>query len=236
MRRTLGGVVGVWVMLLALSMVVGIRPAESARRGRSGLPPGPGNPLAALQEQINGLDARLDALEAAGNAPALMWIEHLDFLSGDPTVVTTSFRSTSSGVGGGLSGLIVTSSTIGGVDSFNGNKVIEKAIQVPPHFTITGVRLCYEWSTGATSNITQIRLAQVQDPPSAANVILDDATAQPTVGPAAPTDNSVCVDSTATSVDPSLGAVLLSLRLNIGDIADTLVLRGVALHLAPSTP
>ncbi|MCZ7625808.1 MAG: hypothetical protein M5R38_08160 [Candidatus Methylomirabilis sp.] len=52
---------GVGVMLLALLMVLAVRPAESARRGRSGLPPGPGNPLAALQEQINGLDARLDA-------------------------------------------------------------------------------------------------------------------------------------------------------------------------------
>lgn len=222
---------GVGVMLLALLMVLAVRPAESARRGRSGLPPGPGNPLAALQEQINGLDVRLDALEATGNAPAVMWIEHLDFLSGDPTDLTTSFNSTSSGIGGGLAGLIITSASVGDTFPAGGNKVIEKAIQVPPRFTVTGVRLCYEWSAGATSNITQIRLAQVQDPPSSALVLLDDATVQPNVGPA---ENSVCVDSAATSVDPSLGAVLLGLRLNIGDTADRLVLRGVALHLAPT--
>ncbi|MBI2884295.1 MAG: hypothetical protein HYY11_10405 [Candidatus Methylomirabilis oxyfera] len=229
MRRILGSGVGVWVTLFALSMVLSVRPAESATRGRSGLPPGPGNPIAAVQAQINALDARLDAIEAAGNAPATMWIEHLDFLSGDPADLTTSFRSTSSGVGGGLAGLIITSSSTGDVFPLGGNKVVEKAIQVPPRFTVTGVRLCYEWSAGATSNITQIRLAQVQDPPSTANVLLDDATVQPNVGP-------VCIDSAATSVDPSLGAVLLSLRLNIGNISDTLVLRSVALHLTPSAP
>lgn len=220
MRRKLGSVVGVWVMLLALITVLSARPADAATRGNSGLPPGPGNPLAALQAQI-------DAIKTFLNAPATMWIEHLDFLSGDPTVVTTSFRSTDSGVGGGLAGLIVNSSTVGNLDSFGGNKVVEKAIQVPPRFTVTGVRLCYEWSAGATSHITQIRLAQVQDPPSTALVLLDDATVQPNAGP-------VCVDSTITSVDPSLGAVLLSVRLDIGNTADTLVLRGVALHLVPS--
>lgn len=196
-------------------------------RGRSGLPPGPGNPLAALQKEINVLNQRVGALEASANQPALMWTPHLDFLSGDPTVLTTSFSSTSSGVGSGLSGLIVQSSTLGNVDSLGGNKVVESSIQVPPGFLITGVRVCYEWSAGATSNIVQIRLAQVQNPPSTAIVLLDDATVQPNVGP-------VCVDSTATSVDPSLGAVLLSFRINTGNVADTLVLRGVGLHLTPT--
>jgi hypothetical protein len=58
-------------------------------------------------------------------------------------------------------------------------------------------------------------------------VKLDDATIQPSAAP-------VCVDSTATSVDPSLGAVLLSIRINTANVLDTLVLRGVALHLVPT--
>jgi len=213
--------------VLAVSAVVPMAFAKS--RGNSGLPPGPGNPLAALQQQINALDQRVGAIEAAASQPALMWIEHLDLFSGDPTVLTTSFLSTNSGVGGGLSGLIIQSSTLGDVDSNNGNKVVEKSIQVPPRFLIEGVRVCYEWSAGATSNIVQIRLAQVQDPPSTALVLLDDATVQPNVGP-------VCVDSTApaTPVDPSLGAVLLSFRINTANLADTLVLRGVGLHLTPA--
>ncbi len=59
-----------------------------------------------------------------------MWIEHLDFLSGDGTVLTTSFKSTNSGVGGGLAGLIIQSSTLGDVDSLTDGKVVEKAIQM----------------------------------------------------------------------------------------------------------
>jgi hypothetical protein len=233
MKRKLPVLLGIWVTFLALSMVVSVRPAASKPRGNSGLPPGPGNPIAAiyslvqgLQSQVDDLDERLDDIEAILNAPALVWIDHLNFLSGDTTVLTTSFKSTNSGVGLGLAGLIIQSSTTGNLDSALGNKVVEKAIQVPPNFNVTGVRLCYEWSAGATSQIDQIRLAQVQNPPSTALVLLDDATVQPTPGP-------VCVDSTATSVDPSLGALLLSLRINFASITDILVLRGVGLHLAP---
>lgn len=217
--------------VLAVSVVAPM--AFAASRGNSGLPPGPGNPLAALQQQINALNQRVGALEAAASQPALMWIEHLDFLSGDPTVLTTSFNSTNSGVGGGLSGLIIQSSTVGNMDSSTppGNKVVEKSIQVPPRFLITGVRVCYEWSANATSNIVQIRLAQVQNPPSTASVLLDDATT------VLPNDlGPICVDSTApaTPIDPSLGAVLLSFRINTGNVLDKLVLRGVGLHLTPA--
>jgi|GEM_PF-2746334 hypothetical protein len=226
----------------SFALALGAHPASAAsnhQRGNSGLPPGPGNPIAAvqgevvklqgdiktLQDAVSDLDKRLDDIEAILNAPALMWIEHLDFLSGDPSVLTASFRSTTGSPG--LTGLTVQSSTLGDVDSLGGNKVIAKAIQVPPHFSVTGVRVCYEWSAGATSHIDQIRLAQVQNPPSTAIVKLDDATIQPSAAP-------VCVDSTATSVDPSLGAVLLSIRINTANVLDTLVLRGVALHLVPT--
>lgn len=233
MARKLNRLSGIAAALVSVALMLSASPTAAKPRGNSGLPPGPGNPIAAvyslvqgLQSQVNDLDERLDDIEAILSAPALVWIEHLDFLSGDTTVVTTSYRSTNSGVGGGLAGLIIQSSTLGDLDSFGGNKVIEKAIQVPPHFNVVGVRVCYEWSVGATSHIEQIRLRQVQNPPSTALVLLDDATVQPTPGP-------VCVDSTATSVDPSLGALLLSFRLNIANIADVLVLRGVGLHLQP---
>jgi hypothetical protein len=232
MARKLSGVLSM-AAALALLLAVSASPTAAKPRGNSGLPPGPGNPIAevyslvqGLQSQVNDLDERLDDIEAILNAPALVWIDHLNFLSGDTTVLTTSFKSTNSGVGGGLAGLIIQSSTTGAVDSFGGNKVIEKAIQVPPNFNVTGVRLCYEWSALATSHINQIRLAQVQNPPSIALVLLDDGTVQPSPGP-------VCVDSTLTSVDPSLGALLLSLRINFASTTDILVLRGVGLHLAP---
>jgi hypothetical protein len=80
-------------------------------------------------------------------------------------------------------------------------------------------------STG--SFISAIRLSQVQNPPSTALVILDDATALTNQGP-------VCVDSAATSVDASLGSVLLDLRVKFGNTADKIVIRGIGLHLQPA--
>jgi hypothetical protein len=85
------------------------------------------------------------------------------------------------------------------------------------------VRVCYELSN-RRSFITQIRLAQVNDPPSSATVMLDDGTDQTAVGP-------ICVNSTTTTVDPSRGEVLLSLRVNFGNTSDKIVVRALGLHL-----
>lgn len=160
---------------------------------------------------------------AAADDPVVMWINHLDLLPGDSSV-TTSTNAISSGVGGGLAGLVIQSSATGDTAPSGGNKVVWRALETPPGFQITGVRVCYELSN-RRSFITQIRLAQVQDPPSSAVVRLDDGTNQTDMGP-------VCVDSQATSIDPSAGAVLLSLRVNFGNTADRIVVRGLALLLA----
>ncbi len=153
-----------------------------------------------------------------------MWIDHLVFLPGDPSV-QTSFNAVNSGVGGGLSGLIITSSTLGNEAQGGGNKVIETALEVPPGFDIVSVRICYE-NSNPRSFITQTRLAQVQNPPSTADVRLDDPTHLNAAGP-------VCVDSHPTLVKPAKGSVLLSLHLNFGDTSDKIVLRAVGLNLVP---
>ncbi|HEY9602436.1 MAG TPA: hypothetical protein V6C85_12550 [Allocoleopsis sp.] len=157
------------------------------------------------------------------NRSVIMWIDPLNFLPGDPSVLT-SFNAVSSGVGGGLSGLIIQSTTTGDTASGGGNKVVEKGLEVPPYFLVKGVRVCYE-SSNARSFITQIRLAQVQNPPSSAVVLLDDGTDRTNPGP-------ICVDSQPASIDPSQGAVFLSFRTNFGSTADRIVIRGVGLHLS----
>lgn len=160
---------------------------------------------------------------AAAKPTKTLWINHLALLPGDPSV-QTSFNAVSSGVGGGLSGLIVRSSSIGGVGQSGGGKAVETALEVPPGFNITGVRICFE-NSNPRSFISQIRLAQVQDPPSTAVVRMDDPTHLNMAGP-------VCVDSQNTTVDPTAGPVLLSLNLNFGDTSDRIVIRGLGLHLA----
>jgi hypothetical protein len=152
----------------------------------------------------------------------LMWLNHFDLLPGDPSV-NTSFNAVNSGVGGGLTGLVIQSTTTGEIAQGGGNKVVHMAVEVPPDYIIKRVRVCYELSN-SRSFISQIRLSQVANPPDHANVILDDGTDRTAPGP-------VCVASAETTVDPSVGAVLLDLRVNFGDTADRIVIRGLALRL-----
>lgn len=154
----------------------------------------------------------------------LMWIDHLSLLPGDPSV-TTSNNAVNSGVGGGLAALVVDSSTTGELASGGGNKVVWTALEVPPGYTIAGVRICYEL-TNSRSFISQVRIAQVQDPPASAVVLLDDPTDHTALGP-------VCVDVKSPKIDPAKGALLLDLRVNFGNTTDHIAIRGVGLWLLP---
>lgn len=154
----------------------------------------------------------------------LLWLNHFDLLPGDDSV-KTSFNAISSGVGGGLTALVVTSTATGDTAPNGGNKVVHMAVDVPPDYLVTGVRVGYEL-TSPKSFITQIRLAQVQDPPKVALVLLDDGTDHTTVGP-------VHVDSTPTMIDPVAGALLLSLRVKFASTRDRIAIRSLALHVVP---
>ena len=154
--------------------------------------------------------------------PHIMWVNHFDLLPGGAEV-TTTFNSTSSGVGGGLTGLVIHSSTTGEIFSDGGNKVVQMALEIPKNTFIKGVRVCYELSSAA-SFISQIRLAQVQNPPATALVLLDDGTDLVNPGP-------VCVNSAATSIVGEKGSVLLSLRVNFGNTADVIVVRALGVFV-----
>ncbi len=151
-----------------------------------------------------------------------MWINHLSLLAGDPSVVT-SFNAVSSGVGGGLSGLVIESTTTGDTGASGGNKVVQKSLDIPPGFLVKGVRIGYE-NSNPRSFITQVRLAQVQNPPATAVVLLDDPAQLNAAGP-------TFANSAATSIDPAAGPLLLSLRVNFGDTSDRIVVRGLGLLL-----
>jgi hypothetical protein len=154
----------------------------------------------------------------------VMWVNHFDLLPGDPSV-TTSFNAVNSGVGGGLTGLVIQSTTTGQNAQGGGNKVVHMGLQVPPGYAIRGVRVCYELSN-RRSFISQIRLSQIQNPPQSAVVLLDDGTDLTNPGP-------LCVDSAATNVNPGAGEVLIDLRVNFGNTADKIVVRALGLHLSP---
>ena len=236
----------VGIAALACSIIVGtvgIPDAMAKRRGNSGLPDGPGNPIAAvnsglqdLKQAVEDLAKKIADLEkaVADLAPKenLLWINYLDLVPGDTDVVT-SYNSTNSGVGGGLSGLIITSTTAGENSVTGGNKVVEKGLQVPPGYKVAGVRVCFESSNPTGSFISQIRVDQLQETPDTRVILLDDGTDLMNVGP-------VCVDSASPAggpIDPSLGSLLLSLRVNFADPVtnpnDKIVVRAIGLYLVP---
>jgi hypothetical protein len=170
-------------------------------------------------------------VEGKGEA-RVQWVNHFDLLSGDPSVTTTSSLSTNSGVGSGLTALVITSSTTGDLDSDGGDKVVQMALELQPKTRIIGVRLCYELSDPGPSGsyINQIRLAQIQNPPSSAIVLLDDATVRDASGP-------TCVDSALASpaIRANKGSVLLSLRVNFSNVVDKIAVRAVGLLVNPES-
>jgi hypothetical protein len=182
------------------------------------------NPFTIILAEIKQLQDQIAKLQGGNTAHTrTMWIDHLDFLPGDSSV-STSFNAVNSGVGGGLSGLIIQSSTLGDTAKGGGNKVVETALEIPPANNVTGVTICYEGTNSSRTFVDQVRIAQVQNPPSTAIVRLDDPTHLTASGP-------TCVNSQPTLINPNDGALLLSLRINAGDTSDKIVLRSVGITL-----
>ena len=172
-----------------------------------------------------GLGCLLGCLAQNAQAQPILWLNHLDFLPGDATVNISHPYVQCPGAGG-LSGLAITSTTLGELGPASEIKVVYKGIEVPPTYRINAVRICYK-NSSESSFISQVRLCQLKNPPDSCLVRMDDPTNHTNVGP-------VCVNVPA-GVDPSPdsdaleGALRLSLTVNFGDLNDTICLLGVGL-------
>ena len=158
----------------------------------------------------------------AGSAEVIMWVNHLALLPGDSSV-KTSYNAVNSGVGTGLSGLVIQSTTVGDTAQGGGNKVVQMGLEVPSGYLVKGVKIAYQ-NSNVRSYITQVRLSQLQTPPSTALVLLDDPTLLNASG-------AVYANSAATSINPNKGPLVLDLRVNFGDTSDLIAVRGVGLLL-----
>ncbi|KJV05729.1 hypothetical protein [Methylocucumis oryzae] len=72
-----------------------------------------------------------EARESRDPLANVMWVNHFDLLPGDTSDITTTYDSTSSGVGGGLTGLVIQSSSVGDTFPLGGNKVVHMALDLP---------------------------------------------------------------------------------------------------------
>lgn len=166
-----------------------------------------------------GIYAQTDVIQdEAFENDTLMWINHLDFLPG-ASDVKTYFNATTSG------GLVVRSTTLGSTSVGGGNKVVEMSLEIPPRNLLKGVRICYKTSNRRTY-ITQTRLAQLSNPPTAWLVRMDDPADLNSTTP-------ICVNSIPISFNPQVGSVRYSLRLNYGSTADSITILATGLWLQP---
>jgi hypothetical protein len=142
----------------------------------------------------------------------VQWINHLEFLPG-VSYVATSYTP----INGGLK---VTASE-------TGENFIVQGLPVAPGFLVTGIRVCYEL-TDPESFISQIAITQLEDPPVSRVLVLNDTTELSDMGP-------ICVNSTPSfgDIDPSQGALNLSLGMWFPDINDSITVLGVGLVMVP---
>lgn len=100
-------------------------------------------------------------------------------------------------------------------------KWISLSLPVPSNRTINKVMVCYQLSD-AGSFISQVRLTEMKEPPSAV-VRHDDPTDLTSTEP-------TCYESDVSGLQPE-GAITLSLRLNFGSTADTITLGAIGVQL-----
>lgn len=149
----------------------------------------------------------------------VQWINHLEFVPG-VSYVATSYTP----INGGLK---VTATE-------TGENFIVQGVQVAPGVLVSGIRVCYELTDDDINDdqslindivITQL---QAQDPPASRTVVLNDTTALSEVGP-------ICVNSLPSfdDIDPSQGALNLSLGMWFPNLNDSITVLGVGLLTVP---
>jgi hypothetical protein len=153
---------------------------------------------------------------------SLLWVDPLALTPGTPNV-EISLDPLAGGEDFGASGLIVKA-----VEG-EGSRRIEVGLSVPPGMLVKGARVCYE-VTNASTFIDEIRILQLQDPPSTDMLLFQDETDLTSTEP-------VCVDSAEAvePIDPSAGSLRLQLILSFPEDAtpdDCIVIHGLGLHVA----
>ena len=170
-----------------------------------------GQPFKLIQQMIDGLDARVDALEAAAPAAGTLWINPFDLIATTGPVVLTAAPS-------GTPGLVVAAA---------GADTLQVGAQVPPGFGVTGAIVCYIAGLGGGS-VSSLALAQNDIEPPFGSVVLVN-TAPP--APGAGTESCVQTAALDTPADPSADGPLY---VAVGFSGPgSITIRGIGLLLSP---
>lgn len=176
-----------------------------------------GQPFKLIEQMIDGLDARVDALEAAAPTAGTMWINPLAFIE-TTGVVTLALAAAPAAT----PGLAVIGSGVA-LDT------LQAGAQVPLGFGVTGAIVCYA-AGGLGGFVSRLALAQNDVvPPFSSTTLVSTAFGAPGAG------ISSCVQTAAlaTPADPSAdGPLYVAVGVSLSGI-ETLTIRGIGLLLSP---
>lgn len=161
---------------------------------------------------------------ATKKTETVMWLNPLDLKGNDPSTLT-AHDATQTSARFGLSGLLVKSTITGNQCLTGEGKSVDMGVSVPPGYVVEGVRIAYESSSPKTK-IEQIRISQLNDPPTTATVRMDETPPAYTGGP-----TTVTVKASFGKIDPKNGALELNLFTTFANTDDSIIIRGVGLIL-----
>lgn len=148
----------------------------------------------------------------------LVWVNHFQLAPAGIGVMVAH-----DAVGTGQSGLVVLPRT---ASPAGDEYLLETVLEVPPGFHLRALRVGFEASSPECC-IDLIRLSQINDPPDAAILLMDDDRVHRAVGPAA-------VEIEAPSIDSTAGPVVLTLGFAFDDPQGWVAIRGLGLRLSRS--
>ncbi|MGH7535893.1 MAG: hypothetical protein ACREMG_09930 [Gemmatimonadales bacterium] len=172
-----------------------------------------GRPFQLIQQMIDALDARIDALEAAAPQPGTMWINPLDFI-GTTVDLTAAPAATP--------GLVVTAAGVAA-------DTLQAGLQIPLGFGVSYVTVCYVGGAGGGFvNSLAITQNDVVTPFSSAAVAIAVLAA-----PGAGVQSCVQTTALVPPADPATGGPLyVAIGVRFSG-ADMLIIRGIGVQLTP---
>jgi hypothetical protein len=167
---------------------------------------------------VMSLGLRHHAQDAQALSGQIQWLDHLHMLPANSDDLTIKYNGIQQ------RGIIVTSNSLGNVFPTGGHKSIDLAYGLEPEQLVNGVVVCYKTDNSRTF-IGQIRLSQMSTAEPNVTFVRED------LGVTLDSTSPVCEEFETVDIDPSAGTLFISLRLDVGDTSDRVIVYGLGVRV-----